>query len=161
MEYNRKAAVNYALKWALKRNPEYYDFEEIGGDCTNFTSQCLYAGSGVMNYTPDTGWYYISLQKRSAAWTGVGYLYNFLINNKTAGPYGRDLPLQQAELGDIIQLSFDGLEYTHSLLIVDIGFSPSAGNILIACHTYDSLYRPLDSYLYQSLRLIHIDGVRR
>ena len=36
--YNRTAAVNYARKWALGRNPAYYDFEEIGGDCTNFAS---------------------------------------------------------------------------------------------------------------------------
>ena len=38
-----KAEVNYARKWAFSRNPAYYDFENIGGDCTNFVSQCLYA----------------------------------------------------------------------------------------------------------------------
>ncbi|MBP3352092.1 MAG: amidase domain-containing protein [Lachnospiraceae bacterium] len=48
--YNRTAAVYYARKWALGRNPAYYDFEEVGGDCTNFASQCIYAGAGVMNY---------------------------------------------------------------------------------------------------------------
>ena len=55
MEYNRSAAVAYARKWAYARNPEYYDFSEIGGNCTNFASQCIYAGSGVMNYTPTYG----------------------------------------------------------------------------------------------------------
>jgi hypothetical protein len=34
MEYNREATVAYAREWALTRNPAYYDFEEIGGDCT-------------------------------------------------------------------------------------------------------------------------------
>ena len=53
--YNRAAAVAYAEKWAFSRNPEYYDFHGIGGDCTNFVSQCIYAGCGVMNYTPEYG----------------------------------------------------------------------------------------------------------
>ena len=41
--YNRQSAVEYARRWALGRNPAYYDFEGIGGDCTSFVSQCLYS----------------------------------------------------------------------------------------------------------------------
>ena len=70
-DYDRAAAVEYALTWAFRRNPAYYDFSEIGGDCTNFASQCVYAGSGVMNYTPDVGWYYINVNNRSPSWTGA------------------------------------------------------------------------------------------
>ena len=33
--YDRRAAVRYALDWAFARNPRFYDFEDIGGDCTN------------------------------------------------------------------------------------------------------------------------------
>ncbi|MBR4879641.1 MAG: amidase domain-containing protein, partial [Clostridia bacterium] len=55
--YNRLAAVRYARKWALSRNPMYYNFDETGGDCTNFASQCIYAGAGVMNFGPLYGWY--------------------------------------------------------------------------------------------------------
>ena len=50
--YDRAAAVAYAHRWAYGRNPRYYDFENIGGDCTNFASQVLFAGSGVQNHTP-------------------------------------------------------------------------------------------------------------
>ena len=50
-KYDRNNAVEYAKRWALSRNPRYYDFHGIGGDCTNFASQCIYAGAGVMNYT--------------------------------------------------------------------------------------------------------------
>lgn len=53
-----RAEIDYARKWALSRNPAYYDFEAIGGDCTNFVLQCLYAGGAVMHFTRDTGWYY-------------------------------------------------------------------------------------------------------
>ena len=42
LPYNRRAAVAYAHKWAYSRNPAFYDFSEIGGDCTNFASQCRY-----------------------------------------------------------------------------------------------------------------------
>ena len=41
--YNREEAVSYARKWALGRNPAYFDFQKLGGDCTNFASQCIYA----------------------------------------------------------------------------------------------------------------------
>ena len=71
--YDRKAALRYAHKWAFGRNPAYYDYEELGGDCTNFASQCLYAGTGVMNFTPDLGWYYIDANRKAPAWTGVPY----------------------------------------------------------------------------------------
>ncbi len=47
----------YAHRWAYGRNPAFYDYEHLGGDCTNFASQCIYAGSGVMNFTPTFGWY--------------------------------------------------------------------------------------------------------
>lgn len=56
--YDRRAAVAYAHQWAYGRNPDFYDYEEIGGDCTNFASQCLYAGTGVMNFNPVYGWFY-------------------------------------------------------------------------------------------------------
>ncbi|MGN1098482.1 MAG: amidase domain-containing protein, partial [Clostridia bacterium] len=82
--YNRAAAVNYAKRWALSRNPLYYSFDELGGDCTGFISQAVYAGAGVMNYTPTFGWYYISPDDRAPAWTGVEFFYNFFTSNEGA-----------------------------------------------------------------------------
>ena len=78
MAYNRLKATEYALKWALSRNPQYYNYDELGGDCTNFISQCLYAGTGEMNYR-GYGWYYINANQKSPSWTGVRFLYEFLI----------------------------------------------------------------------------------
>lgn len=153
--YNRDAAVAYARKWALSRNPAYYDFEKIGGDCTNFTSQSIYAGAKVMNYTPTFGWYYRSSYDRAPAWTGVEYLYNFLINNKSVGPYGHVVSQREAMPGDIVQLGTAGGDFYHSPMITAV--SPI---ILVAAHTYDALDRPLSSYIYDVARFIHIDGVR-
>ena len=33
--YNRQLAVEYAHRWAYDRNPKYYNFSGIGGDCAN------------------------------------------------------------------------------------------------------------------------------
>ena len=72
--YIRERAVEYASKWAFSRNPLFYDYTGIGGNCTNFVSQCLYAGSCTMNFTPVYGWYYLSDRERTASWTGVEFV---------------------------------------------------------------------------------------
>ena len=41
ISYNREKAVRYADTWALGRNPDYYDFDALGGDCTNFDSPVI------------------------------------------------------------------------------------------------------------------------
>ena len=155
LPYNRTAAVNYARRWALSRNPAYYDFEKIGGDCTNFASQCLYAGAGVMNYTRVMGWYYNSSYDRTPSWSGVEYLYNFLVSNKSVGPYARVVPAEEALPGDIVQLGTASGDFYHSPVITAI--TPT---ILVAAHTYDALDRPLSSYTYDQVRFLHIEGVR-
>ena len=156
VSYNRTAAVSYAKEWALGRNPAYYDFGGIGGDCTGFISQSIFAGSGVMNYTPTFGWYYISANDRSPSWTGVQYLYNFLTQNDGVGPYGAEVPRGSAQLGDVVQLGRHSGEFYHSLMIC--GFRQ--GRILICAHSDDALMRPLSSYRAERLRFIHIQGVR-
>lgn len=154
--YNREAAVAYAKEWALNRNPDYVDFESMGGDCTNFASQCLFAGSKAMNYTPTFGWYFHSLASRAPAWTGVEFLHQFLTGNKGSGPFAREVPLDQCELGDLIQLGRSDGHFYHSLVVC----AKTSQDILICAHTYDAYMRPLSEYFYDTARCIHIDGVR-
>lgn len=158
-DYDRFKAVDYAHKWAFGRNPRYYNFENIGGDCTNFASQVVYAGSGVMNPTPTFGWYYYSINNRAPAWTGAQFFYRFLVNNRGVGPVAVEADISLAEPGDIVQLSFDGWSFVHSPVIVSVGENPSPDNILVAAHTYDSDNRPLNSYPYIRFRLLHITHV--
>jgi len=153
--YDRASAVAYARRWAMSRNPAYYDFEKIGGDCTNFASQCIFAGAKVMNYTKVLGWYYRSSYDRTASWSGVEYLYNFLVNNRSAGPYAREVSRYEAMPGDIVQLgNFNG-DFYHSPVILSV--SP---HVLVAAHTFDALDRPLYSYTFDRARFLHIEGVR-
>ena len=156
MAYNRKAAAEYARRWAFSRNPAFYDFSKLGGDCTNFASQCIYAGYGVMNFTPVTGWYYISLNSRAPAWTGVNELYNFLINNNGPGPRAVVVPLSEIQVGDIVQIRFQGADtFGHSPVVVRRGRG-TPGTVLIAAHTNDSYNRALSTYMYAELRPLHI-----
>ena len=153
--YLRERALSYAKEWAFSRNPLFYDYTGIGGNCTNFVSQCLYAGSCEMNFTPVYGWYYLSQEERTAAWTGVEYLFNFLIGNQGVGPFGREVSDGELLVGDVIQLAREDGVFYHTLLVS--GFA--GDTYLVAAQSDDAFDRPLDSYNYASARYIHIDGV--
>ena len=155
-EYNRQNVVEYAKKWAYGRNPKYYNYDPVGGDCTNFISQCIYEGSNIMNYDKQNGWYYINGNDKSPSWTGVEYLYKFLTTNKSVGPYGKEIGLEEICLGDIIQLSFNETVFGHSLVVVD----KTNSNIYVAAHTFNTYNRELLEYSYEKLRAIRIEGVR-
>ena len=174
--YNRAAAVAYARAWALSRNPRFFNFEGMGGDCTNFVSQCLLAGGLPMNMTPTFGWYFLSSGNRTPSWSGVEYFYNFLISNAAnggTGPRGRLCKIEELEIGDVVQLSFRSGIWAHNLIVTEISdvaavaaegtilqgaavSEPFAGRILIATHTVDSLDRPLNSYIYERARYIKV-----
>lgn len=104
-----------------------------------------------MNYR-DYGWYYANANNKSPSWTGVEYLYNFLINNKYEGPRGILVSKKDVEIGDVIQLSFSSNIYGHTLLITSI----DNNDIKICAHTIDSKNRSLDSYSYEKARFIKI-----
>ena len=158
--YDRKKAIQYAQNWAYKRNPQYYNFDNVGGDCTSFASQCIYAGSKRMNYSKQNGWYYINGNNKSPSWSGVEFLYNFLVQNKSIGPYGYETNQDEIELGDIAQLSFDGSKFSHSLVIVKIENKTDLNQIFISSHTFDSFNKKISEYNYEKIRFIHIEKVR-
>lgn len=155
--YDRQAATAYAKEWALKRNPAYYNFDGLGGDCTNFTSQCLYAGSKVMNHTKVYGWYYYNLNHRTASWTGVPYLYNFLLGNKGTGPFAVETDRFHVQRGDILQLGTHNGNFYHSPVIVAV----YDNEIFVAAHTDDAYMRPLSTYVYDQVRFLSVLGVRK
>lgn len=161
--YDRARAVEYARRWALARNPLFYDFTGGGGDCTNFVSQCLLAGALTMNSTPTFGWYFKSINERAPAWTGVHEIYEFLCGagdfspvGERIGPFCEQVGAQSAQLGDIVQLSDARGRFYHSLLIT--GFN-DGGDILVCAHSNDALDRPLSTYTFAAARYLHVVGV--
>ena len=158
--YQRQNVIEYAKKWAFLRNPKYYNFDSVGGDCTSFVSQCIYAGAKIMNYSKQKGWYYINGNNKSPSWSGVEFLYDFLITNQSVGPYGEKTNQEKIELGDIAQLSFDGSQFGHTLVITNIEDKYNLSKIRIASHTFDSFNKPISTYNFKKIRFVHIKGVR-
>lgn len=163
MPYVREAALAYAARWALSRNPLFYNFTEVGGDCTNFVSQAILAGSCVMNMTPTFGWYYRSVDDRAPAFTGVQAFWDFFTSapdfaaaNGGVGPFGREVGESEIAPGDAVQLGNVTGRYYHTLLVTRI----TGEGILVAAHSNDAYDRPLSSYRAAQRRYLHIEGVR-
>ena len=113
-----------------------------------------------MNYTKNTGWYYINGNNKSPSWSGVEFLYNFLTKNKSVGPYGKEEVIENLQIGDILQISFDGKIFSHTLIIVEINNKNSLSGIKIASHTFDSFGKAVTEYEFQKIRMLHIEGAR-
>ena len=155
--YDRDRALAYAREWAMSRNPLFIDYTGFGGDCTNFVSQCLFAGSCRMNFTPMFGWYYLDAESRTASWTGVRYFYNFLTDNRGEGPFGVETDAAALRVGDVVQLQNKEGTFYHTLFVS--GIDPDAG-ILVAAHSDDAFDRPLSTYTYAAARFLQVSGVR-
>jgi hypothetical protein len=160
LQYDREAALNYALKWALSRNPHFYDYSNIGGDCTNFASQVLLAGGANMNYDSFQGWYYLNPNQKSPSWTGVDFLYNFLISNKTRGPFGINANWDGVAIGDLVQLSYQGRpNFNHTLIITKLDPIGIINGIHVSAHSIDRLnVNLIKTYSWKEIRFIHILG---
>ena len=167
--YDRARALEYARRWAFDRNPLFFNFTGRGGDCTNFVSQCILAGCCVMNFTRDFGWYYISVDDRAPAWTGVEYFYDFITGapdfaaeNGGTGPYGYEVPRRGMNgapavvPGDVVQLADEAGDFYHTLFITGV----EGNEIFVAAHSDDALDRRLSTYRYATARFLHIAGAR-
>ena len=159
--YNRDRAVEYARRWALTRNPLFLDFTGRGGDCTSFVSQSVFAGCGVMDFTPTFGWYYVTADNRAPAWAGVDEFFNFITGapqfvnaGGNTGPRGFNVTDGRViDRGDVIQLANDRGEFYHSLLISEL----TDNDILVCAHSDGALDRPISTYNFATLRVIHIE----
>lgn len=158
-KYSRYNAVKYAIQYCDARNPKYFDYSNIGGNCTNFASQCLFVGAPVMNFEQD-GWFYISSQNTSISWANVEPLYNFLTTNKGVGIFGKQSPLEMCEIGDIIQLKFKNKpNFSHCVVVTKIN-QTIPKEIFVCANSRDVKNVPLTYYNYEKMRLIHILGYR-
>ena len=144
--FSREKCVEYALKYAYTYNDKFYNFTYLGGDCTNFVSQCMFYGGFNMNYSA-FGWYYSSLNNRAPAWSGVNEFWDFAINNKSEqGVKLKPCELNELEIGDVIQL-YNGVRYYHNLLVTEVG-----QEIKVTAHDNNVRNFPLRFYNYSGLR---------
>ena len=151
--YNRYAAVRYATRWALSRNPAYKNYSAsagYGGDCTNFASQCLAAGGWQMipgGRRDADAWYCNDNDgDNSNTWSSAGWFYEFLDRSP------RTTALDDKDglcLGDIVMLQGPGFSHPdHAMMVSYITWlSTPEGErkqICLSYHSTDRLNNPLD-----------------
>ncbi len=143
-KYSGTSAASYAIKYATTPNKQYKYFsfnESIGGDCTNFISQCLFAGGAPMVYNKLNPWYYRN-GRCSPSWSVAHSLYWYLkrnFKNSLLGPKGLETNnINMLKLGDLIFYENGANQIYHSAIITDLN-----SNIpLVSQHTYDAVNIP-------------------
>lgn len=147
--YNINNAVDYALEYALGMNPKFGNYEKWGGDCTNYVSQCLYAGDIPFDHEGIDvryEWYWYSESNRTPSWTAANSLKFYMENNNSLGNENLSFglvaqvsSLNQLLRGDLVQLvDSNGYAY-HSMIVT--GYLVKNGRVvdyLISQHSgYD------------------------
>ncbi|MUV36661.1 putative 35.5 kDa protein in gldA 3'region [Lentibacillus sp. JNUCC-1] len=135
--YDRQAAVKYAERWWNSYNPAYRRFDV---DCTNYVSQCLYAGGAPMHGAPkrDRGWWYQG-DNWSYSWS-VAHSLRWYLSGATQGLKGSEVSeASELELGDIICYDFQGDgRWDHNTIVVS---KDNNGMPLVNAHTDNSRMR--------------------
>ncbi len=163
--YDRKSAVRYAKRWALEKNEEFKNYEEWGGNCTNYISQCVNAGGVPMDFYGENlmkHWYWKSDSKRAPSWTASEPFFQYFMgnNNKDSenfGVYAIETSYENLEIGDVVQLVEDNSAY-HTMIVTKVVYEDDKlKDYLISQNTYDLLNYPLSLKVGQK-RYIKILG---
>ncbi len=133
--YNRLKAVQYAERWWNSFNPTYPQFTD---DCTNFISQCLYAGGIPMWGKPNRtkGWWIEGKSNWSFSWTVA---HAFMLMLKAASWTKEVKNPSQLMIGDIICYDFEGDgRFNHNTIVTG---KDEYGYPLVNAHTTNSRMR--------------------
>jgi hypothetical protein len=163
VNYDRHKSVQYAELWWDKANPAYIEFEV---DCSNFVSQCLFAGGVPMHYTGkrDSGWWYKGrnngVEFWSFSWAVAQSLQAYMIRNHSGLQVEEALTADLLELGDVISYDWNGDgHFRHSAIVTA---KDSNGMPLVNAHTTNSRHRYWnykDSYAWTErtrYRFLHV-----
>ncbi|PDO10679.1 MAG: hypothetical protein BLM47_06190 [Candidatus Reconcilbacillus cellulovorans] len=140
--YDRRRAAEYAELWWNRRNPAYTAMEV---NCTNFVSQCLFAGGAPMHYTGNrnTGWWYVGrvggAERWSYSWAVADSLLRYLEQSRTGLRGIRVASPEELDVGDVIFYDWNGDgRFQHSAVVTTRdGF----GRPLVNANTSDSRHR--------------------
>ncbi len=133
--YDRLKAVQYAERWWNSFNPQYPQFTD---DCTNYISQCLYAGGIPMWGKPNRskGWWIEGKSNWSFSWTVA---HAFMLMLKAAAWTKEVKNPSQLMIGDIICYDFEGDgRFNHNTIVTG---KDEYGNPLVNAHTTNSRMR--------------------
>ncbi len=170
--YQRSMAIRYALDWAISPipyHPDFVDFTEMGGDCTNFVSQALWAAApdSMTNHEAEQigaeGWYYNHMLDRAIAWTWVDGLFLYITQDHQkweGGPQGQQVNLNEVFPGDIIQYDWGTTDFwKHSVMITNTLRQDGTIMHLVAGHSPDVVNYPYTAFNYGEMRYLHITAL--
>lgn len=138
LSYDPKKATAYADKYVnpdIKGgidgsyyNPAYKNFNDVGGDCTNFVSQCLYAGG--LSMTDE--WFYKSGTNYSSTWTFSRYNFTYMseVGKAIWDPSAEDIYMGSP----VYYRSAGGSNISHTTICVGTN---SAGTPIVNSHNKD------------------------
>lgn len=145
IRYDRSKAVEYAETWWNGANPKYLEFEV---DCTNFVSQCLFAGGAPMDYTGkrESGWWYAGKQGSQELWSfswAVAHKLQTYISSSRRGLHGFIVQdPRELRPGDTISYDWDGDgRFQHNTIVTALDAN---GMPLVNAHTYNCRHRYWD-----------------
>lgn len=133
--YQRQQSVRYAQEHYNNPNPQFANMDTLGagGDCTNFTSQCLLAGDMTMDYRrtgQETEWWYRRLSDEpfdqshddwwSCTWSLPENQWHYLVANqgRTADLLANPSLARYLELGDLVFYDWhDRDRFTHGAIV--------------------------------------------
>lgn len=135
--YDRAEAVRYAEYWWNDYNPAYRRFED---DCTNYISQCLFAGGAPMRGAPnrEVGWWY-QTDNWSFSWS-VAHSLRWYLSGSNQGLKASEVSSAEELMpGDVICYDFQGDDrWDHNTIVVR---KDMYGMPLVNAHTNNSRNR--------------------
>jgi hypothetical protein len=141
--YRRELAVAYAERWWNEPNPAYENFDV---NCTNYVSQCLFAGRAPMNYTGrrESGWWYKGRVNGrewwSFSWAVADSLRRYLAMPRSFGLRAVEVDSpEKLRLGDVICYDWDGTgRIGHNTIVTAF---TADGEPLVNANTVSSRHR--------------------
>ncbi|MFD0961318.1 amidase domain-containing protein [Paenibacillus chungangensis] len=146
IRYRRDLAAAYADRWWNEGNPAFELFEV---NCTNYVSQCIFAGNAPMNYTGrrESGWWYKGRMK-GGEWWSYSWAVSHALTNYLAAPRKTGLraieteSARELQLGDVIVYDWNGdNRFQHSTIVTAFD---AAGEPLVNANTVASRHRYWD-----------------
>ena len=169
--YDRAAALAYADRYAMDRNPDWVDYTDTGGNCQNFASQCLLAGGIPMDTRGEAVWKWYDSEfsnaptasGRSGSWASVTQFLDYAASNTGFGLAAEvDAPYFSGQPGDLLEMGTEE-GWRHTVVIRDLVADETGETVdyLIHSNTNDMKNFPASLYGYPVVILTRIAGWKR
>mgnify|MGYP001252646637 CR=1 FL=1 len=155
--YHGRRAADYAKAYTETANPDFYRISDWMGNCSNFTSQCIWycfctdAEEPQEIMTPE---WFAGTGGGSPAWENVMHFWDYAASEKESGLTGESIDfILQLRPGDLIQIATKHSEnskenYNHSLLLVD-------STTLILAQNTPNCFVYYSDLVYADIRFFH------